>query len=40
MRNLIDIAEMFDRGLADNYEQQLNSHINTYIGRGGSMPEY
>ena len=40
MRSLIDIAEMFDRGLADNYEQQLNSHINTYIGRGGSMPEY
>ena len=39
MRHLIDIASSFDMDLAEQYDSKLAEHLDTYIRRGGSLPQ-
>ena len=39
MRHLINIASMCDMDLAQQYDQRLAQHLDTYIKRGGPLPE-
>ena len=39
MRHLIDIASSCDMRLAEQYDQKLGEHIDTYISKGGPLPQ-
>ena len=39
MRHLIDIASSCDMNLAEQYDQKLGEHIDTYLSKGGPLPQ-